>query len=138
MRDGGGAWSGWPHRRRGDGLEQVGPVAEDDVGGDGPQMLEEAIRGTTGDDGVSPGEGAKISGGVECEGEQIEGDKNTSEGFLAVSKIVLKVVTVGLEHVEGLVLDLPTGAAAGGKFGDGIAGNSEIGDEAVRRFGQLG
>jgi hypothetical protein len=35
------------------------PVLEDDVGGDGPQMLEEAIRGTTGDDGGSPGEDAE-------------------------------------------------------------------------------
>ena len=52
----------------------MGPVLEDDVGGDGPQMLEEAIRGTTGDDGGSPGEDAEASSGVECEGEQIEGD----------------------------------------------------------------
>ena len=52
----------------------MGPVPEDDVGGDGPQMLEEAIRGTTDDDGGSPCEDAEASSGVECEGEQIEGD----------------------------------------------------------------
>jgi len=109
----------------------VGPVLEDDVGGDGPQMFEEAIRGATRDDGSSPGEDAEISGGVECEGEQVEGDKDTGKGFLAVSKVVLEMVSVGLEHVEGLVLDLPSCPSAGGQFSDGVGRDREIGDEAV-------
>ena len=54
-----------------------------------------------------------------AKGEQIEGDQDAGEGFLAVPKVVFEIVSVGLEHVEGLVLDLPTGAAAGGQFGDG-------------------
>jgi hypothetical protein len=52
---------------------------------------------------------------MEGERKQIEGDHNAGQGLLAVSKIVLKVVSVGLEHVEGLVLDLPPRPAAGGK-----------------------
>src|SRR5450432_305294 len=63
-------------------------------------MFEEAIRGATRDDGSSPGEDAEISGGVECEGEQVEGDKDTGKGFLAVAKVVLEMVSVGHEHVE--------------------------------------
>jgi len=109
VRDGGSLWSRWPYGRRGDGLEQMRPVAEDNIGGDSPQMLEEAIRGATGDDGGAPGEDAKISGGVERKGEQIEGDQDAGEGFLAVSKVVFEIVTVGLQHVEGLVL---TGTAS--------------------------
>ena len=76
-------------------------------------------------------EDPEISGGVECESEQIEGDQDAGEGFLAVPKVVFEIVTVGLEHVEGLVFDLPTGAAAGGQFGDSVACDGEIGDEAV-------
>jgi hypothetical protein len=131
VRDGGGLSSRWPYRRRGDGLEQMRPVPEDDIGGDGPQMLEEAIRGAACDDGSLPGDDPEVSGGVECEGQQIEGDQNTGKGFAAVSKVVPKVGSVSLEHVEGLVLDLPAGAAAGGQFGDGVAGDSKIRDEAV-------
>jgi hypothetical protein len=38
-------------------------------------MLEEAICWTARDDGGSPGEDAKVRGGVESEGQQIEGDQ---------------------------------------------------------------
>ena len=46
-------------------------------------------------------------------------------------EVVFEVVSVGLEQVEGLVPNFPTGAAAGGKFGDGVRRNREIRDEAV-------
>ena len=108
-----------------------GQSSEDDVSGDGPQVLEEAICGATRDDGGAPGEDAEISGGVEREGQQVEGDQNAGEGFLAVAKVVFEIVSVGLQNVEGLVLDLPPCAAAGGQFGDGAGGDREIGDEAV-------
>src|ERR1700722_4998996 len=61
----------------------------------------------------------------------MEGDKNTGQGFVAVSKVVPKVVSVGLQHVEGLVLDLPAGTAAGGQFADGVGRDRKIGDETV-------
>ena len=70
------------------------PVLEDNVGGDGPQVLEEAISRTTGDDGGAPGDDAEIGGGVECEGEQVEGDQNAGESFLAVPKVVFEIVSV--------------------------------------------
>ena len=95
------------------------------------RVLEEAICRTTGDDSGAPGEDAEISGGVEREGEQVEGDQNAGEGFLAVPEVVFEIVSFGLEHVEGLVLDLPPGAAAGGQFGDGAGRDREIRDEAV-------
>jgi hypothetical protein len=44
---------------------------------------------------------------------------------------VFEIVTVGPERVEGLVFDLPPGAAAGGQFGDGAGRDREIRDEAV-------
>ena len=97
----------------GDGLEQVRPVLEDNIGGDSPQMLEEAIHGATGDDGGSPGEDPEISGGVECESEQIEGDQDAGEGFLAVPKVVFEIVNRwSLSTLKVSFFDLPTGAAA--------------------------
>ncbi len=94
-------------------------------------MLEEAVGRAARDDRGSPGENAKISGGVECESEQVEGDQDAGQGFLALAKVVFEIVSVGLEHVESLVLDLPPSAAAGGQFGDAVGGDGEIGDEAV-------
>src|SRR3954468_9206026 len=38
---------------------------------------------------------------------------------------------VALEHVEGLVLDLPPGAAARGQFSDTVRGDWQIGDEGI-------
>jgi hypothetical protein len=96
------------------------PVLEDNIGGDSPQMLEEAVCRAACDDGGSPGEDPEISGGVECESEQIEGDQDAGQSFLAVPEVVFEIVTVGLEHVEGLVFDLPPSATAGGQFGDGV------------------
>jgi hypothetical protein len=130
MRDNGGLWSRWPYRRRGDRLQQVRPVLEDNIGGDSPQMLEEAVCGAAREDGGSPAM-TPVSGGMDREGQQIEGEQNAGEAFLAVSKVVFEIVTVGLEHVEGFVLDLPAGTPAGGQFGDSVAGDGEIGDEAV-------
>src|SRR5271166_3987054 len=112
--------SRWADGRRGDGSQQVVPVLEDHVGGDGPQMLEEAVFGSTRADGGSPGKNGEISGSMEGEGQQVEGDEDIGESLLAVPEAVLEVVSAGLEDVEGLVLDLPARPAAGGQFGHGV------------------
>src|SRR5947199_834584 len=91
----------------GDCLEEVRPIGEDDIGGDGAQVLEEAVSGAAGGEGGAPGEDAELGDGVAGEGEQVEGDEDAGEGLLAVAEIVLEMVSVGLEDVEGLVLDLP-------------------------------
>ena len=65
------------------------------------------------------------------ESEQIEDDQDAGEGFLAVPEIVLEIVSVGLEHVECFVLDLPARPAARGHFGDVAGVDGQIGDEAV-------
>jgi hypothetical protein len=99
-------WSGRPHCSRGDGSKQVVPVLEDHIGGDGPRMLEEAVGRTKRDDGGSPGKNDEISGGVEGEGQQVEGEEDIGEGFLAVPEAVFKVVAAGLGDVASLVLYL--------------------------------
>jgi len=91
------------------------PVREDDVGRDGAQVLEESVLGAAGGDGSASRENTEIGDGVEGEGEQVEAD----QGLLAVAEAVLEVVAPGLEDVEGLVLDLPSGPAARGQVGRG-------------------
>src|SRR4051795_1220322 len=90
-------------------------------------MLEEAVFGTAG--GGAPGEDTEIGGGVEGEGEQVEADQEVGQGLLAVAEVVLEVVA--LEHVEGLVLNLPAGAAARGQFSDTVRGDRQIGDKGI-------
>ena len=50
---------------------------------------------------------------MEGEGEQIEGDQQSGKVLLAVAGVVLEVVAIGFENVEGLVLNLPSGSACG-------------------------
>ena len=80
MWDGMHFCSRWPDGCRGDGLKQVVPVLEDHVGGDGPQMLEEAVFWATRDDSGSPGKNGEISGGMEGKGQQVEDDEDIGEG----------------------------------------------------------
>jgi hypothetical protein len=109
----------------------MGPVLEHHVNRDRPQVLEEAISRPARDHRGSPGQDAKISRGVEGERKQIEGDQDAGQGFLTVPEVVFEVVPIGFEHVEGLVLDLPTRPAAGSKLGDGIGRDRKIGDETI-------
>lgn len=49
----------------------------------------------------------------------------------AVTEIVLEIVTLGLEGIEALVLDLPPGATAVGELGHIGLIDRQVGDEAV-------
>ena len=107
------------------------PVSEHHIDGDGPQMLEEAVCRSACDDGGAPFDDRQISRGVKREGKQIQSDQDAGQGSLAVSEIVLEVVSIGFEDVERLVLDLPAGTAAGRRFGDAAGCDREIRNEAV-------
>jgi hypothetical protein len=94
-------------------------------------VLEEAVLGAAGGHGGAPGADAEVGNGVEREREQVEADQEARQGLLAVAEVVLEVVALGLEDVEGLVLDLPAGAAASGQFGDCVRSDRQVGDEGV-------
>jgi len=68
---------------------------------------------------------------MEREGQQVKGHEQIRQGLFAVSEIVFEVVAAGLENVEGLVLDLPSGSAAGGQFGNGFSGHRQVGHEGI-------
>lgn len=106
---GGAASAGYRRRYTGDdGAQQAVPGREQVVGGDQADMLKQAGAGA----------------------EAVEGDQHAGQGFLAVAEIVLQVIAAGLEDVEGFVLDLSPGAAAGGEFGDVVAVHRQVRDEA--------
>jgi hypothetical protein len=123
--------SRWPEVGCGDDSQQVRPIGKDHIGGDGPEVFEEAVCGAASGECFPPGQHGEMCGGVEGEGEQVEGEKDAGQGLLAVAEVVLKVIAVGLQHVEGFVLDLPPAPPAGGQFGDGIGGHRQVGDETV-------
>ena len=52
-----------------DGFEEVGPVIENEQGGEGSQVLEEVVPGAPGGHGVAPGEDAELGDGMEGEGQ---------------------------------------------------------------------
>src|SRR5580693_6636728 len=68
---------------------------------------------------------------MDSEGKKVQGDEDGGKVQLAMTEAVLKVVSLGLENIEGFVLDLPAGATAGGEFGDILGSDREVGDEAV-------
>ena len=68
---------------------------------------------------------------MQGEGEQVEDDEHVGEGVGAVAEVVFEVVAVLLEDVEGLVLDLPSGAGAVGEFGDVVVVDVEAGEEGA-------
>src|SRR5215472_6048990 len=107
--------SGW-WRGEGQGLQQIIPRGEDQVDGDGGKAAEELHART----GLRPGKLPQglglIADRVEGEGEQIEGDQQSGQVLLAVAEVVLEVVAIGFENVEGLVLNFPSGTAAGCEF----------------------
>ena len=44
---------------------------------------------------------------VEQKGQQVEAEHTGRHGLLAMTQVVLQMVTLGLEHVVGFVFDLP-------------------------------
>ena len=48
-----------------------------------------------------------------------------------MAEVVLQMVALGLQCVEGLILDLPARPATGGEIGDRLFIDRQIGDEAV-------
>jgi hypothetical protein len=50
-----------------------------------------------------------VADGVEGERQQIERGEEGGKVLLAVSEVVLEVIAAGLEGIERLVLDLPSG-----------------------------
>ena len=111
--------------------QEGGPRREDLIAGDGAHVLEQADSRPEPATRPLPRGFGEFAGRAHGEGEQVEDDQDAGEGVLAMAEVVLEMVAVLLEDVEGLVLDLPAGACAGGEFGDVVGAHVEAGDEGA-------
>ena len=121
----------WRRLCKSEGEKQIVPRREDQIGGDRRQLAEEIVAWPKLGPCRPPEFIANVAHGVDREGQQIQADQDGGKILLAVSEAVLKVIAVGLEDVERLVLDLPPRPAAGGEFDDCVGTDGQIGDEAV-------
>ncbi len=103
------------------GSQQIAPGWEDLVAGDGAQIGEEASAGPGLFDGPTPEVFGEFSDGVVGKGTQVQRRQHGGEVLLAMTEIVLEVVSLGFQDIEAFVFDLPPGAAGGGEFDDVIA-----------------
>ena len=107
------------------------PGGKDQERGDGREIVEELAAGAELLPGGAPEFVGDVADGVNGEGQQVQSRQDGGEVALAVTEIVLDVVSLGLENVEGLVLDLPAGATAGREFGDIVGPDRQVGNETV-------
>ncbi|MGA2291602.1 DUF2927 domain-containing protein, partial [Bradyrhizobium sp.] len=121
----------WSRLEKGQRLHEVVPRGEDQEGSDRIQVAEESASRPELLPGRAPEFVGDVADGVNGEGEQVQGSEDGGEVELAVAEVVLDIIPLGLENVEGFVLDLPSGTTAGGELGDVVGADREVGDEAV-------
>src|SRR6202007_191303 len=97
-------------------LQQNLPGGKNDVAGDGGEIVEELAAGGEFLPSAMPDSLGAVADGVDREGQEIQGREHGGEVLFSVAEIVLDIITLGFENVEGLVFDLPVGAPAGGAF----------------------
>ena len=68
---------------------------------------------------------------MEQQGEQVEAEHHRREVLLAMPKVVLYMVALGLEHMVIFVFDLPPPPACLGHRRDGLGCDTVIGDKAI-------
>ena len=69
--------------------------------------------------------------GMEGEDQQVKDNEKVRQGLFTMPEIMFEIVSAGLENVEGLVLDFPSGPAAGGQVGNGFSGHRQVGYEGI-------
>ena len=65
------------------------------------------------------------------EGQQIEAEHRRREILLAVAKVMLKMVALGLEHVVIFVFNLPPSTTGVGHLGHVLCTETVIGDKGI-------
>jgi hypothetical protein len=91
-----------------EGEEQIFPGWEDQKDGDGGELAEEVVAGPLFFAGCAPEVIGDIADGMECEGNEVQRDEDGGEVCFAVSEVVLEVLAVVFQDIEGLVLDFPS------------------------------
>jgi hypothetical protein len=74
---------------------------------------------------------------IDEKGQHHEQDKDFTQVFLAKTKIVLEVIVLGFQDIEGFSLDRPSGASASHKMKNIVLVDGQIGipDKMLRLAG---
>jgi hypothetical protein len=96
------------------GFEEFAPAGEHEIGGESRERLEEALAGHQFASRGLPCPITEVADRMKGERRQIQRCQDAGEMLLPMPEVVFQVVALGLENVERLVLDLPTGTPAGG------------------------
>jgi hypothetical protein len=80
----------------------------------------------------------EVADRVTGKGQQVQGREHAGQMLLTVTEVMLKVISFGFQGIKRLILNFPAGSSGRGHVGDIVAVHRHVGDEAVRRFGQLG
>src|SRR5208337_1241566 len=121
----------WWWLGEGEREKQIVPGGEDQECGDRRQLVEEVVAWSKLSPCGTPKIVANVADGMDCEGEQVQGDQNGREALFSMAEAVFEVVPLVFKNVEGFVLDLPPRPAAGCEFNDVFAVDRQIGDEAI-------
>src|SRR2546425_9599772 len=68
---------------------------------------------------------------MEEKGQQVEAQQKRREILLAMTKVVLQMVALGLEHVVVFVFDFPAPTPRLSHLGDIFSAHTVIGDQAI-------
>ena len=101
------------------------------IGGQGLEVLKEgAARAELGPDEPVAFIG-QFQQGVQAKSQQVHRHEQTGQMLFAMTKVVLQMIALGLEHIVVFVLDLPTRPPGGHPPGHVVGADVPVGDEAV-------
>src|SRR5271157_2860503 len=96
----------WWWLGEGEREKQIVPGGEDQECGDRRQLVEEVVAWSKLSPCGTPKIVANVADGMDCEGEQVQGDQNGREALFSMAEAVFEVVPLVFKNVEGFVLDL--------------------------------
>src|SRR5579884_2929899 len=93
-------WGSGERFVEGEGGHELLPGGEDDVDGDGSQVVEESGAGVDFGSGFLPCQIGEVGDGVAGECQEIESDEHGGQVVGSVAEIVFEIVPLGFERVE--------------------------------------
>src|SRR3954471_23625507 len=104
-------------RRSGEGqrCQKIVPGGEDQEGGDGSQVFEEAAAGAHLLHRLAQEIFGQIADGMEGESQKVQRNEHGGKIDFAVPEVVFEMVAIVLENIEAFILDLPARPATGGE-----------------------
>src|SRR4051812_16912401 len=94
---------------------RIVPGGEDQEGGDGSQVFEEAAARAHLLHRFAPEIFGQIADGMEGESEKVQRNEHGGKIDFAVPEVVFEMVAIVLEDVEAFILDLPARPATSGQ-----------------------